>query len=247
MFGRLRIAAAGLAVAAGCCLGAVGTQAARAEEPPEFFTKAAVGTVAPEVKESYSLGFSRIEGHTSKSRVECEKGSGSGVVNGPKSIKEVRLRLVHCEIPGLLGGQCENRGEGTREIETNNLVGELGLITSTKDGLRLSPESGTYLMEFTCWHGNVGPIKVKGSVIAEITGAEEAGKTVAESKFRAFGDLKLAQTGGIQKYTAFLGESTGHQLENVITEGGKEREELAGQSATVVVKSVPANDIGETT
>jgi hypothetical protein len=246
MFGRPWITRASLAVAASCWLGALCTQAAHAEEP-QFYTKAAVGTVAPEVKETYSLGFSHMEGHTSKVRVECEKGSGSGVVNGAKSIKEVRLKLVHCEIPGLLDGQCENRGEGTREIETNNLVGELGLITSTRDGLRLKPESGTYLMEFTCGYGAaIGPIKVKGSVIAEITGAEEAGKTVAESKFRA-GDLKFAQTGGIQKYTAFLGEGTGQQLENVIKEGAKEREELAGQFATLIVKSVPANDIGETT
>lgn len=247
MLGRLRVAAAGLAAAACCLVGGLGSGVARAEDPPEFFTRAAVGAVAAEVRETYSLGISRLEGHTSKARIECEKGSGTGVVDGAKSIKEVRLKLVHCEIPGLLGGLCENRGEGTREIETDNLVGELGLITSTTDGLRLRPESGTYLMEFTCWHGQIGPIKVKGSVIAEITGAEEVGRTISESKFRSSGDLKLAQTGGIQKYTKFLGETSGQQLESVVTEGNKEHEELDGQFATVVVKSVPPNDIGETT
>jgi hypothetical protein len=245
MLGKLRVVVAGLAAACACCLGALGTQAAHAEEPPEFFTKAAVGTVAPEVKESYSVGISYIEGHQSKAKMECASGSGSGVVNGPKSTKEAKITFRTCEFKAL-GGECENKGPGTKEIETNNLVGELGSISSTKDGLRLKPESGAYLSEFVCFGGAV-VFKVKGSMIAEITGAETAGKTIAESKFRTAGDLKFAQAGGIQKYTEFLGESSGQQLDAVVKESQTEHEELNGESAIVVVKSIPASAIGETT
>jgi hypothetical protein len=164
------------------------------------------------------------------------------VVNGAKSTKEVRINFAECIIAS--GEGCENRG--THDIETNNLVGELGLITSTKDGLRLRPESGAYLMEFTCGGGAV-TIKVKGALVGEITGAAKAGQTIAEAKFAASGDLKFAQAGGIQKYTKFLGESSGQQLENVVQEGKEEHEELGGQSASLIVKSVPVSNIGETT
>lgn len=242
MLGERRMAAAGLAAAAACWLGALGASAAQAEEEPQFFTKAAVGQVAPEVKETFSLGIFHLEGHTSKANIECAGGSGSGVVDGAKSMKEVRLNFAGCEIKSLIQPNCPE----SKKIETNNLVGELGLVTSTKDGLRLKPESGTYVTEFPCFGGAI-VIKVKGSVIAEITGAESAGKTVAESKFRASGDVRFAKSGGIQKYTEFLGESSGQQLEAVVREGGKEHEELEAWSGTVVVKSIPAADIGETT
>jgi hypothetical protein len=227
-----------------CCLGVLGPQAAQAEEPPEFFTKAGVGSVAPEVKETYSAGISFIEGQKSKARIECFSGSGTGVVNGAKSTKEMKITFHQCEIKA--GLPCENRGQGTKEIETNNLVGELGLISATKDGLRLKAESGSYAAEFSCGGGAI-VLKVKGSVIAELTGNQAAGKTVAEAKLGSAGDVRFAQTAGFQKYTRFLGESSGQQLEAVVTEAGKEHEELNGESSVVVVKSVPANEIGETT
>jgi len=249
MLGRSRATAAGLVAAGACCLSALGAQAASAEEAPQFYTKAPVGGAAPsEIKETYSIGVTYLEGHASKAKIECAKGSGSAVVDGPKSVKEVRIKLVECEVPHVLirPNGCENRGTNTKEIETNNLVGELGLITSTKDGLRLTAESGAYLMEFECLGGAI-MLKVKGALLGEITGAETAGNTIAEAKFRASGDLKFAQSGGIQKWTKFLGESTGQQLENVVTEGGKEHEELVGQSMSILVKPVPPDQIGETT
>jgi hypothetical protein len=219
-----------------------GWQAARAEEP-QFYTKAPVGGTAPsEIKESYSIGPSYMEGAKSKAKIECRKGSGSAVVDGAKSTKEVRIKFAECETPDLMS--CENRGNGTKEIETDNLVGELGPIASGKAGLRLKPESGVYLMEYSCAGGAV-VIKVKGSLIGEVTGA--SGNTVEEGKIGASGDLKFAQAKGIQKYTRFVGESSGQQLEDVLKEGGSaEREELQGQNGAVVVRSVPAYNIGET-
>jgi hypothetical protein len=238
-----RIKSLGLCLVAALALGAMTASFAQAETPPEFFTKAAIGSVAPEVKETNTLGVAFLEGHTSKAKIECKKGAGSAVVSGAKSTKEALTNFQECEV-ATVGLPCENHG--SKEIETKDLVGELGLITSTKDGIRLKPESGTYLAEFVCGGGAIA-IKVKGSLIGEITGAEKAGKTIAESKFGASGTIAFSETAGIQKYTKFLGEATGHQLENVVKEGTEEKEELGGQSAKVTVKSVPVSDIGETT
>jgi len=240
-----RIKTLGLCFVAALALGAMTASfAGAAESPPEFFTKAAVGGTAPsEIPETDTLGVSFLEGHTSKAKIECKKGTGSAVVNGAKSTKEALTNFQECKIAGL---ELECRNHGVAEIETKNLVGELGLIASTKDGLKLKPETGLYLAEFECGGGAVA-IKVKGSLIGEITGASKPGVTIAASKFAASGDLKFSETGGIQKYTKFLGEATGHQLENVVKEGASEHEELGGQSATVIVKSVPASNVGETT
>lgn len=242
MSGRLRTAAAGIAAASACLLGALGAQAAGAEEP-QFYTKAPVGGAAPtEIQETWTLGTTFLEGGTSKARIECKKGSGSAVVDGPKSVKDARLNFVECETAGF--GHCENHG--TKEIETNNLAGELGLITSTKDGLRLKPENGAYLMEFPCGFGAV-VVKAKGALIGEIAGAEEAGRTIAEAKFRGSSALRFAARGAIQKWTRFLGESSGQQMEAVVEEGSSKHEELFGLSSGIVAISTPKGDIGETT
>jgi len=227
-------------------LSAIAAPVASAETPPEFYTKAPVGGAAPsEVKESDTLGISFLEGQKSKAKIECATGTGSAVVSGAKSTKEALTLFKTCEIKSL-SLPCENKGAGTKEIETKNLVGELGLVATTKDGIRLKPESGLYLAEFECGGGAI-KIKVKGSLIGEITGNEKAGKTIAEAKFGSSGGIAFSESAGIQKYTKFLGETTGHQLENVVTEGSAEHEELGGQSGKVTVKSVPASDIGETT
>jgi hypothetical protein len=240
-----RIKTMGLCLVAALALGAMTASLAQAESPPEFFTKAPVGGTAPsEVKETNTLGISFLEGKTSKAKIECEKGSGEAVVSGPKSTKEALTLFKVCEIKAL-SLPCENKGAGTKEIETKNLVGELGLIATTKDGIRLKPETGTYLAEFECGGGAI-QIKVKGSLIGEITGSAKAGETIAQAKFGSSGGIAFSESAGVQKYTKFLGESTGHQLENVVTEGGKTHEELGGQSGKVTVKSVPASDIGET-
>jgi len=240
-----RIKTLGLSLVAAFALSAIGASLAQAETPPEFYSKGAVGSTVGNVKESDTLGISFLEGHTSKAKIECATGSGSAVVDGAKSTKEALTLFKTCEIKSI-SVPCENKGAGSKEIETKNLVGELGLISSIKDGIRLKPETGEFLAEFECAGGAI-KIKVKGSLIGEITGAEKAGKSIAESKFGASGTIAFAETAGIQKYTKFLGELTGHQLENDVTEGTKEHEELGGQSGKVTVKSVPVSNIGETT
>jgi len=223
---------------------AAATPAAQAAAP-EFFTKAPVGGTAPaEVPLTGTNGIAFLEGKQSKAKIECEKGTGSAVVNSAKTTKEAVTLFKVCEIKAV-SLPCENKGAGTKEIETNKLAGELGLITTSKDGVRLKPESGTYLAEFECGGGAI-QVKVKGSLIGEVTGSAKAGETIAQAKFVSTGGLAFAESGGVQKYTKFVGETEGHQLENVITEGGKTHEELAGQSVKATLKSVPASDVGET-
>jgi hypothetical protein len=235
----------GVCASAALALGAVTASVSRAESPPEFFTKAPVGGTAPsEVQLTGTTGIAFLEGKQSKAKIECATGSGTAVVDGPKTSKESVTLFKTCEIKAL-SLPCENKGAGTKEIETKNLVGELGLITTTKDGIRLKPETGTFLAEFECGGGAI-QIKVKGSLIGEITGSAKAGETIAQAKFSSSGGIAFSESAGVQKYTKFLGETTGHQLENVVTEGGKTHEELGGQSGKVTVKSVPASDIGET-
>jgi hypothetical protein len=233
--GRLLLVGAAVATAV-----AAGSPLAHAN--PEFYSKAAIGGKAGPVPIVGTAGVAFLEGHASKAKIECKKATGGGEVVGPtESVRNVTT-FAECEIAGA-SLPCENRGAGSKAIETKKLRGELGALSSTKPGVRLTPESGTYLAEFECAGGAV-LLKVKGSLTGELTGA--SGKTVAEGKIAASGDLKFAETGGIQKYTKFVGEATGHQLEDVVKEGSSEHEELAGQSVTAVIKSVPANNLGET-
>jgi len=239
-----RIKKLGLSLVAVLALGALTASFAQAEAP-EFYTKAAVGSVAPAVEETNTLGIAFLEGHTSKAKIECATGSGAATVSGPKTTTKATTLFKTCEIKAL-SLPCENKGAGTKEIETKALTGELGTVAAGKDGVKLTPETGEFLAEFECGGGAIA-IKVKGELFGEITGAEKAGKTIAQAKFGASGTLSFAEAGGIQKFTKFVGEVGSHQLENVVTETKGTHEELGGQSAKVTVKSVPASDIGETT
>jgi hypothetical protein len=236
-----RTKALGVCLTTALVLGAGAASAAQASGPV-FYTKAAVGGTGPSVPITGTAGIAFLEGQKSKAKIECQTGTGGGEVVGPiESVKNITLFKV-CEIKSL-SLPCENKTAGSKEIETAHLRGELGALTATKPGVRLSPESGTYLAEFECGGGAI-KVKVKGSLIGELGGA--SGKTVAEGKFASSGSLSFAETAGVQKYTKFMGETEGHQLENVITEGGSQHEELAGQSVKATLKSVPASDLGET-
>jgi hypothetical protein len=238
---RLRIA--GLALVA---VVALGTAAATASASPVFFGKAEIGKTVGSVHFTGSGGVAFLEGHTSKLKIECKANSANGEVNGPTSTAKSVIKFTGCEIAGL-ALPCENTA--AKEITTVSLSSELGAISSTVPGTRLKPESGTYLAEFQCAGGGV-LVKVKGSVIGKITGA--SGNTVEEGKLATSITLSFEQTGGIQKYTKFLGESSAQQLTSVVDEfnekTGKfeEHEELAGQLAKATLKTTPAGQVGVT-
>jgi hypothetical protein len=233
-----RIKTLGLCLVAAFALSAV--VASMAQANPEYYSKGAIGSTVGPVPFTATTGIAFLEGHTSKAKIECKKGSGSGEVDTATTSVKNLTNFQECEVAGL-ALPCQNHG--TKEIETKDLQGELGPVSATKPGTRLSPESGEFLAEFECGGGAI-VIKVKGSLIGELSGA--SGKTPAEGKFGASGTLTFAETGGIQKITKFLGELTGHQLESVVKEGANEHTELSGQSVKATIKSVPASNLGET-
>lgn len=219
----------------GLCLGAVFVLAAMATslaqaDTPEFYTKAAIGTVAAQQNFTASSATSYLEGATSHVKIECKKSSGTGTVTGAKSVAKSVTLFKECEIASL-HYPCENKGAGTKEIETKDLVGELGEYTATEGGVKLTPESGTYFVEFECASGGV-LIKSKGSLVGSIAGSAA---TVAESKFAASLTLTLQQTHGIQKIKNLIG-GTPEQLTSVVSEfngsGYTTHEELGGQEQT---------------
>jgi hypothetical protein len=238
---RLRIVGLGL----GAVL-ALGIGAATASAEPVYFGKAEIGKTVGHVAFTAAGGVAFLEGHTSKLKIECKANSATGEVNGPTTTAKSVIHFTGCEVAGL-ALPCENAA--SKEIVTTSLRSELGALSSSVPGARLKPESGIYLAEFQCAGGGV-LIKVKGSVIGKIAGAN--GTTVEAGKLATKITLSFEQTGGIQKYTKFLGESTGEQLTSVVSEFNTEKkefethEELGGQFAKSVLTSNPVGQVGVT-
>ena len=234
--------------AVGLCLVALvamGMIAASASAEPVFFGKAEIGAPVGHVAFKSTSGTSYLEGHTSKTKIECKASTGGGEVTGPTSVAKVVTKFTNCELAGL-ALPCENTG--AKEITTENLAGELGAITSAIPGVRLKPETGSYLAQFNCAGGGV-LIKSTGSIIGSLTGATattvEAGKLATSLK------LTLAQTGGLQKYTHFL-SGPSQQITSIVSEFNKEKgefvthEELSGQNQISTLTTNPSGQLGVT-
>jgi hypothetical protein len=240
----------GLCLVAAFAMGMVATASAA---QPVFYGVAELGkVVATPIKQSGTFGASFLEGNVSKAKITCTSGTSTGEVTGPTKTTNNIAKFVGCETGGL---KCNSSGKGTGEIDTAALDGVLGSISASLPGVRLfkegeggkSPKTGL-LAEFVC--GGVATVKVKGSVIGSLSGAQ--GKTVEEGKFAASNKLTFAQAGGVQKYTKFLtGECGGNandcgpeQLESN-TNGGEF--EKGGQSQIVTLKTIPfASKLGFT-
>jgi hypothetical protein len=237
----------GLLLVAVCALGALVATSALASATPEFYTKAAVNTSSGNIPYTTTSATAFLEGKTSGLKVECKTSTGTGEADSATSNAKVITLYKSCEIAGL-ALPCENKGASTKEIETKSLKGELGAITTALPGIRLSPESGTYVAEFECAGGGV-LIKAKGSLIGSLTGA--SGETVAEGKLPASAKLTLKATKGVQFYTHFL-TGPSEQLTSVVSEFSSEKgeyvthEELGAQSQVSTIKSVHASDLGFT-
>jgi hypothetical protein len=235
----------------GLCLVAVFAMAAFATSfasaAPEFYGKAAIGSSVGNIAFTATSATAFLEGKTSKLKIQCTASSGGGKTSGATKTIENKTNFTSCEVAGA-ALPCESSGAAAKEIRTNNLVGDLGAISATLPGVKLTPESGPYLAEFGCAGGGV-LIKVKGSLIGSITGA--SGNTVAEGKLPASTKLTFAQTGGLQKYTHFIG-GTPEQLTSVVSEFSTEKgeyvthEELSGQSVIATLKTTPAGNLGVT-
>jgi hypothetical protein len=223
-----RIKALGLCLLAVFALTGVAASVAQAEEAPEFYTKTAIGVPgAPQPFTATVAAASFWEGSVSKLKIECKKTTGAGEVTGAKTLARYRFVLKECEI-ATLNLPCENKGAGTKEIETESLKGELGAVSATTPGIRLKPEGGEFVTQYEC-AGGAESIKWKGSVISSGTGS---GTTVDNSKFASSLKQVWAESKGIQKYTHFL-TGPSEQLTSEVKEGANPpTEELIGVSGT---------------
>jgi hypothetical protein len=216
-----------------------------AQAEPEFYSKAAVGSAVGNVEFGTGSGTVFLEGHTSKEKLQCTGSTGRGETTGPTSTAKNVILLTTCEFAGA-AIPCEN--VGAKEIETKPLVGELGAITATSPGIRLRPESGSYLAEFNCAGGAVA-LKWVGSLLGSVTG--DSGETVEEGALPASLKLTNAQTGGIEKYTHFL-TGPSEQITQLVSEFSTEKgeyvthEELYGISMVQTIDTTPAANLGIT-
>jgi len=237
----------GMLLVAVCALGALVATSALASGSPEFYTKAAVNSAVTSVPYTSSSTTSFLEGKTSGLKIECKTSTGTGEANSATTNAKVITLFKSCEIVGL-ALPCENKGAGSKEIETNPLKGEIGAISNTVPGVRLSGESSPYTAAFECAGGGV-LIKAKGTLIGSLTGA--SGETVAEGKLPASAKLTLKATKGVQQYTHFL-TGPSEQLTSVVSEFSEAKgeyvthEELSAQNQTATLKSVNPDDLGFT-
>jgi hypothetical protein len=234
---RIRISA--LAVIGVLALTALASSASAAQ--PVFFTKAAVGTTAPPVPFTGTLGAAFLEGKGG-TKITCKAGTATGEVTSETTTENNVTTFTGCESSGF---PCENAGAGT--IVTDTLKGVLGNVVKAKTpGIRLFNQAtgrGTELAAFTCASGAIA-VKVKGSVIGNLTGA--SGTTPAAGKIAASNKLTFAESKGKQKYNKFIageGEAGEEQLESSVGGGAYE---LSGQSVIATLKTIPAGNLGIT-
>jgi hypothetical protein len=205
---------------------------------PRFFSKAAIGGVAPRVPFTGTIGATSLE-TTGKAKLTCSGGSTTGEVSGPVTATGMLVRLTGCETSGL---KCQSSGQPEGTVQTFELAGVLGELTATTPGLQLMSESegrGGKVAEFECG-GGLAKGAITGSVIGSLSGA--SGKTVAEGKLATSAKLTFVQTGGKQRYERFSGELQEEQL--TATLNGTPEE--AGQAAVATIKSMPAGNFGFT-
>jgi hypothetical protein len=236
-----RFKVVGMFLVAAFALSAMMAAGASAAEP-EFLTKTVVKEGA-NIPLTGTLGAAFLEGEVSKSKITCTGGTTTAVVTGPTRVKEVVATFTGCEASGF---PCESGAtEGT--IATNVLEGVLGNVKSTVPGVRLFSEAGgrgAELAAFSCAGGAI-PVKVKGSVIGQLSGAkgedEKTGKLIATHK------MTFTEKAGKQHWVKFIeGPEAGEeeQLEAKVGEGEFEK---SGQSVISALKTVPTTwEIGVT-
>jgi hypothetical protein len=225
-----RITKVGLCLVVGLSMGADAASSASAANP-EFTTIGRIKeVVSTPVKFEGTFGASSLTGHVAANVVSCTGGKLNGeAVAAKAAVSDVGV-FVGCTLPNTMS--CQSGGT-PGEIVTNALEGELGALTATLPGLRLRPAVGTELVAFECGGGSVLD-KVKGSVIASISGA--SGETVLANVIPTTLKLTYAQAGGIQKYARFIGGAP-EQLMSEIAPGPTA--ELTGESAVILLKSIP--------
>jgi hypothetical protein len=215
--------------------------ASSASASPVFYTKVVYGgTANTPVKFTGTLGAAFLEGEVSKSKIECSGGTAAGEITGPTLTQKNNTTFTGCKAQGF---PCNSAGDPEGTIKTAPLEGELGDVKLNTPGIRLFREGakGTgELATFSCAGGAIA-VKVKGSVIGQLSGA--SGNNVTEAKFATSQKLTFAESGGKQKWTKFLGEVTSEQLESKAGEGSFEK---SGQSVIATLKGPANSNLGTT-
>jgi hypothetical protein len=217
---------------------ALSVAASSATASPVFYTKVEMGATAnTPVKFSGTLGPLFLEGHVSKTKIECSAGTVAGEVTGATMTKNVVVTFKGCAM------QCTSPGDPEGTIKSHVLEGELGDVKAGVPGLRLFSEATGRGGEFAaaeCFGGAVG-LKVRGSVIGQLSGA--SGNAVSEGKFSTAHSLKFVRMNGIQKFTQFVGEEAMEQLETKTGEGSYEK---SGLSAEAIFTAEGISNLGFT-
>ena len=187
-----RIRVIGLALVAVLAISAVASATASAAKPEFVFAGIKKGLKG-------KSGAGTLE-TVSKEKVTCAKSTNGGEIeggNGSKKVTGVVVTFTGCVSSGF---KCSTTGAAAGEIVTKSLSGELGYINKAAKtvGVDLAPTGGGEFVEFNC-AGGIVKVKVKGSVIGQITPVNK--KVLTTEHFT----LTFTQTSGKQAIEKFEG------------------------------------------
>jgi hypothetical protein len=229
-----RIKIMGLCLVAMFVMSAMASAVASAAEPAFFECKAEKGGKFEKgcKKEGGKGGFNLVEGigkgkafkgaggkatlHTKAvgGEVTCTGFKDAGTITTPKHEAKVTSTFTGCV---TLGKKCFSPKAKAGEIKTFTLMGDIGYIEKAGKivGTDLKPEGGELLAEFACTNKAKGEkaleIKVKGSVIGQITPVNEISKK-STTTFEVNGEVE-------QKYKKLEGEPEDILLSEIVGVG----------------------------
>lgn len=235
----IRLRTLGLALVAVFAMSAVAAGSASAKTCAELgFTNPclvnAAGTGVKGVMKTESKAVSKLETKSGKI-VECtsNKGESTPTTGSAKHVEKATVTFAGCKGEGL---KCAN--QGTEEIKTNSLEGEIGYISAAEHtvGLDLWPSSRTakerekgkkeflaLFVTFTC--GGFVKNEARGSVIGKMTPVGNTLQTTFTLTYSKKGTEK-----GIQEFNKLenVEEGVPNQLESSIFGGGFEKSNQQG-------------------
>jgi hypothetical protein len=103
--------------------------------------------------------------------IRCISDTDSGTLSGKDSLSKVVVNFKSCKLEGLEAVTCKTTGAAEGEVATASLAGRLGYVEvlGKKVGALLKPEAGEEFTKGEIVCGLLGKIKVRGSVIGEVT------------------------------------------------------------------------------
>jgi hypothetical protein len=188
---RWAAVAAVIALALGAAAALSAVIASAASSVPEWYKGGS--PLGAKVKDTFKStgGAAVLEGSGSAGTISCTAETGTGEVEGPTSVKKVKLTYTGCTKGGT---KCESAGEAEGTVKTNTLEGQnIYLNTAhTIAGQQLKP-SGTLFAKIKC--GAEFETEVNGELIGEAAPLRSA-----TNEDSTAGKLTFAQAAGVQKW-----------------------------------------------